>query len=99
MRQHVKGAIVAGLVVVLAGCQRPAASRVYDVKGVVVAVDSASRTLELDHEAIPGYMNAMRMTYPVADAKLLDGLVAGDSIRGTLRVDARSYVLTSLEKR
>ena len=99
MRQHVKGAIVAGLVFILAGCQRQAASRVYEVKGAVVAVDPASKTLELDHEEIPGYMKAMRMTYPIADAKLLDGLKAGDSVRGKLKVGSRSYTITSLEKR
>lgn len=99
MRQHVKGVIVAGLVFILAGCQRQAASRVYEVKGAVVAVDPASKTLELDHEEIPGYMKAMRMTYPIADAKLLEGLKAGDSVRGKLKVEARSYTITSLEKR
>lgn len=99
MRQHVKGVIVAGLVFILAGCQRQAASRVYEVKGAVVAVDPASKTLELDHEEIPGYMKAMRMTYPIADAKLLEGLKAGDSVRGKLKVGSRSFTITSLEKR
>lgn len=99
MRQYVKGAIVAGLVFILAGCQPQAASREYKVKGVVLAVDTASKTLELDHEEIPGYMKAMRMKYPVADAKLLDGLKVGDSVQGKLKVERRSFALTSLEKR
>ena len=81
MRQYMKGAIVAGLVFILAGCQPQAASREYEVNGVL-AVDPASKTLELDHEEIPGYMKAMKMKYPVADAKLLDGFKVGDSVRG-----------------
>lgn len=97
MLQQVKGVVIAGLVLILAGCQ--AASRVYDVKGTVVAVDPTAKTLELDHEEIPGYMQAMRMTYPVADAKLLEGLSAGDSVLGKLKVGSRSYTLTSLAKR
>jgi protein SCO1/2 len=99
VRQQVKGVVIASLVFILAGCQRQAASRVYDVKGTVVAVDPAAKTLELDHEEIPGYMQAMRMTYPVADAKLLEGLSAGDSVLGKLKVGSRSYTLTSLAKR
>ena len=79
MRQYMKGAIVAGLVFILAGCQTQAASREYEVNGVL-AVDPASKTLELDHEEIPGYMKAMKMKYPVADAKLLDGFKVGDSV-------------------
>ena len=99
MRQQVKGGVIAGLVFILAGCQPQAASRMYEVKGAVVAVDPAAKTLELDHEEIPGYMQAMRMTYPVADAKLLEGLSAGDSVLGKLQVGSRSYTITSLAKR
>jgi Cu/Ag efflux protein CusF len=101
MLQHIKSAVAAGLILVLAGCQGQAGSagRVYDLKGVVLGVDPASKTLELDHEEIPGFMKAMRMNYTVADAKLLEGLKAGDSVRGTLKVERRSYAITSLEKR
>lgn len=99
VRQQVKCGVFAGLVFILAGCQGQAASRVYDVKGTVLAVDSAAKTLELDHEEIPGYMQAMKMTYPVADAKLLEGLNAGDSVLGKLKVGSRSYTITSLAKR
>jgi protein SCO1/2 len=101
MLQHIKSAVTAGLILVLAGCQGQAGSagRTYDLKGVVVSVDPASKTLELDHEEIPGFMKAMKMNYTVADAKLLEGLKAGDSVRGTLKVERRSYAITSLEKR
>lgn len=98
MFQRVLGAAVVGLVLVSAACQ-PQASRVYDIKGTVVAVDTASKTLELDHEEIPGYMAAMRMTYPLADPRVLNGLVPGDSVQGKLKVESRSYTITSLEKR
>lgn len=99
VRQQVKGVVVAGVVLILAGCQRQGASRMYEIKGAVVAVDPAAKTVELDHEEIAGYMRAMRMTYPVADAKLLEGLSAGDSVLGKLKVGSRSYTLTSLAKR
>lgn len=71
---------------------------VYEIRGTVVAVDVGRRLLEIDHEAIPGVMAAMIMPYEVADASLLQGLAAGDRVRGTLRVDGRGYVITALQK-
>ena len=71
---------------------------VYEIRGVVVAVDVPRRILEINHEAIPGVMPAMTMPYEVADASLLQGLSAGDRVRGTLRVDSRGYLITALQK-
>jgi protein SCO1/2 len=70
----------------------------YEIRGTVVSVDAPRLLVEIDHEAIPGVMPAMTMPYEVADASLLAGLSAGDRVRGTLRVDARGYVITSLRK-
>jgi protein SCO1/2 len=40
----------------------------YAVKGVVVGRDANDNTLRVDHEQIPGYMEAMVMDYPVRGA-------------------------------
>jgi len=101
--------LAAFLVAVAVGCggqagspdrtATPAASEaVYEIRGVVVAVDIDRRILEINHEAIPGFMPAMTMPYEVADPVLLQGLAAGDRVRGTLRVDRRGYIITALEK-
>ena len=71
---------------------------VYEIRGTVVAVDRPRRIVEIDHEAIPGVMPAMAMPYEVEDPALLDGLVTGDRVRGTLRVDSRGLVITALQK-
>ena len=71
---------------------------VYDIRGTVVAVDRPRRIVEIDHEAIPGVMPAMTMPYEVADAAILDGIGPRDRVRGTLRVDARGYVITALQR-
>ena len=71
---------------------------VYDIRGVVVAVDAARLLLEIDHEEIPGFMPAMTMPYEVENASLLQGLTKGDRVRGTLRVDRRGYIITALAK-
>ena len=54
--------------------------------------------VEINHEAIPGVMPAMTMPYEAAEGVLLDGLAAGDRVRGRLRVDARGYVIVSLQR-
>ena len=101
----------AALAVVLLGCSGcgsdghatgPASMGVpeglYEFRGVVVAVDRPRGLLEVDHEAIPGVMPAMIMPYEVADAALLDGIAAGDRVRGTLRVDSRGLVVVALAR-
>jgi protein SCO1 len=108
MRTRLLRAMLAALAVsVAAGCggqtgspDPPAAAATtnYEIRGTVVAVDVGRRILEINHEAIPGFMPAMTMPYEVADASLLQGLAPGDRVRGTIRVDSRGYIITSLEK-
>jgi len=52
----------------------------YPVRGKVVAVDLPHRQIRLDHEAIPGFMSAMTMTYPVRDVSQIVHLGAGDEV-------------------
>jgi Cu/Ag efflux protein CusF len=52
----------------------------YDLKGKVVSIDKAGKKLTVDHEAIPGFMGAMTMAYPVKDEHLLDNLSPGDQV-------------------
>jgi protein SCO1/2 len=52
----------------------------YDLKGRVVAIDKPGKRLTVDHEAIPGFMGAMTMAYPVKDEHLLDALSPGEPI-------------------
>jgi Cu/Ag efflux protein CusF len=92
------------LSVLVMGCgggtdSRPkAAETLYDVKGKVVAVDPKKPSVTLDHEDIPGAMKAMTMEFPVADAKVLDGIQVGNAVRGQLKKGESGYVVTRLEK-
>lgn len=43
------------------------AERRFALEGVVVSVDASSRTLVIDHKAIPGLMGAMTMSYRVGE--------------------------------
>jgi protein SCO1/2 len=52
----------------------------FDLTGKVVSIDKAGKKLTVDHEAIPGFMGAMTMAYPVKDEHLLDNLSPGDPV-------------------
>ena len=77
-----------------AGCSKNAgAEQRFQLKGRVVAVDLANGKVEVDHEEIPGYMPAMRMPFPLADADVLKSIESGDEIQATLVVNDLGYSL------
>ena len=92
--------------VVLAGCKdneapssSSSAEKQYSIKGKVTAVNPDKPSVKLDHEDIPGLMRAMEMEYAVDNAKVLDGIKAGDQVQGHLKVRSGKNVITDLEKR
>jgi protein SCO1/2 len=80
----------------LAGCHSsqnagtpPAASqnfKVYKLRGKVVSTDAAKGEAMLDHEAIPGFMEAMTMPYKLKDASILRELHPGDGLTADVLV-------------
>jgi protein SCO1 len=57
----------------LTACQKPVEqttteAKRYKLKGKVVSVDAANKTIEVDHEDVVGYMKAMTMKFPVRNA-------------------------------
>ncbi|HXF03953.1 MAG TPA: SCO family protein [Blastocatellia bacterium] len=80
----------AGLILIVllvssfSGCQEH--PRVYPLKGRVVAVAANRQSITIAHEAIPGYMEAMTMPFPVKEPALLDGITPGDEVEGEITV-------------
>ncbi len=62
-------------------------SRQYPVRGVVVGTDAANGEVLLKHDAIPGLMPAMTMSYHLEDPSILSELHPGDLITATLLAD------------
>ena len=60
--------------------------RIYKLRGKVVSTNAASGEVTLDHEAIPGFMQAMTMPYKLKDANILSELHPGDVITADLFV-------------
>ncbi|HEY1985534.1 MAG TPA: SCO family protein [Terracidiphilus sp.] len=63
-----------------------ASYKVYKVRGKVVSTNPATGEVSLDHEAIPGFMDAMTMPYKLKDSSILAELHPGDSITADLLV-------------
>ena len=82
----------------LAGCNSDSspAARQYSLHGEVVEVSGGQ--LKIDHEAIPGYMGAMQMSFPVSKPELFQGLQAGDHVHGQLSVTGGQPIVTELSK-
>ncbi|HUK91322.1 MAG TPA: SCO family protein [Blastocatellia bacterium] len=79
---------IALLPVLFLACGRHKSNeRRYELKGKVVAVDQDLRKVTVDHQAIPGYMDAMTMPYVLKDDWAYGVLKPGDMINATLVVD------------
>ena len=72
----------------MVGCHgKPAAKSAtqhYPVRGVVVSTDTGTGEIGLNAEAIPGFMEAMTMSYKLADPTVMSELHVGDRITATL---------------
>jgi protein SCO1/2 len=94
MRRLLASSLLA--VFVLAGCHssqkapsQPGSSqnfKVYHLRGKVVSTEAAKGEVTLNHEAIPGFMDAMTMPYKLKDASILGELHPGDVITADLLV-------------
>jgi protein SCO1 len=72
--------------------------KLYTVRGVIVFRDAQDNSLRIDHEAIPGFMEAMTMDYGVRGADV--GTLPPDRsrIEAKLHVTQRSYWITDVKR-
>ena len=90
------------LVLVLAAfsCSRHAdrSERHYQLSGRVTALNAKDGTATLDAAAIPGFMEAMTMEYPVKSKQDFSTLHIGDKITATVNVrDDATYDLSNIK--
>jgi protein SCO1/2 len=82
--------VMAGFLCVMSGCNKKAAddAQRFHMKGKIVSVSPHEKTITVDHEAIPGFMGAMTMPYPVRNARDLAGLAPGDEITADVAIES-----------
>src|SRR5512143_2450443 len=87
--------LLAGLCCGTAACHREAEEqpRYYELKGTVISVDRGHQQAVIDHEAIPGFMQAMAMSYTVKDDAALAQMKAGDHITARVVVTPHNVYL------
>ncbi len=77
----------------VSACQEKAAEapagelKRYPLKGKIISVDRANKKAKVDHEAIPDFMPAMEMDFPIHEDWVWEELVPGSEIRAELVVD------------
>ncbi len=78
------------LLTMAAGCSRNQeavqAEHHYPLSGKVVALDTQGQTATVNAAAIPNFMEAMTMDYPVKSKADFNKLHVGDQIKGTINV-------------
>ena len=87
-QRFMAGLVGISMVFALAACQtqKPLPEQRFDLRGKVVGIDKNAGTVTLAHEAIPGYMAAMTMDYPLKDKWAFDILKPGQTLHATLVV-------------
>src|ERR1051325_4337962 len=67
-------------------------------KGTILSRDVSDNSLRIDHEAIPGFMEAMTMDYPVRGAKVVQLPPDKSKVEAKLHVHDERYWLTDVKK-
>jgi len=65
--------------------------------GRVISIDQGSQSAVIDGDAIPGFMDAMAMTYKIKDAGALKKLSVGDQIAADVVVANEDYWLENVK--
>jgi hypothetical protein len=87
----------------VAGCARkqesPEPERHYALSGRILALNPRDQTATVDAAAIPGFMEAMTMEYPIKSKADFDKLHVGDRIAATVNVRAAGlYDLSNVQR-
>jgi hypothetical protein len=71
----------------------------YPLTGTIVSLNGKDQTASIAAAAIPNYMEAMQMDYPIKSKAEFDSLHVGEKIKATLNVSASNdeYNLTGIQ--
>lgn len=92
---------VVALVTIFSGCANQSEpERHYQLTGRVVALNPKDQTALIHAAAIPGWMEAMTMEYPVRSKSEFNALHAGEEITATVNVRSDGeYALSNVRSK
>src|SRR5689334_19891286 len=70
----------------------------YQGRGRALEIDRDHHRVRIAHQDIPGFMQAMTMSFAVADNQLLEGLRPGDEVEFTIESSVESTVISAIRK-
>lgn len=73
-------------------------TKTYQLRGVIKGVDADGHVATIQHQAIPGFMGAMTMGYPVKDASQFSKLSVGEPITATVYVTGDEMWVGNIQK-
>lgn len=77
--------------------ETPSGPKQYRARGGIEAIDVDAGTVTIAHQDIPGFMNAMTMTFDVKPPSLLEGYSAGEYVEFLIVVEADgTYYITEI---
>jgi len=73
--------------------------KLYVMRGVIVSRDVPGNSLSINHESIPGFMEAMQMDYAVRGANVASLPADNSRIEAKLHVTDTGYWITDVKPR
>ncbi len=70
----------------------------FEGTGIVKNITPSKSHIIIEHEAIPGFMNAMTMPFRIEDQAVLEGVARGDRINFVLTVAGNDVYVSAIEK-
>lgn len=99
-----RAVVLASLLLLALACARQEkplsekGEKLYTLKGTIVSRDVSDNSLRVDHQAIPGYMEAMTMDYPVRGAKVAQLPPDKARVEARLHVTDDRYWITDVKR-
>jgi Cu/Ag efflux protein CusF len=77
---------------------RPMRERTWSARGIVRVLAPEINRIFIDHQEIPGLMEAMTMAFEPEHSQMLNGLAPGDLVHFTLQQKGERLMLVTIEK-
>ena len=72
--------------------------KLYTVRGIILTRNASANTVFMDHEAIPGFMEPMKMDYAVRGAEVEALPPDNTRVEARLHVTERAYWITDVRQ-